>query len=52
MTEKAIIATRQLAKRQFTWLRRETDADMLITGDENLLDKALAKINSKIALTD
>jgi len=26
MTEKAITATRQFAKRQFTWLRRETDA--------------------------
>ncbi len=25
MIEKGIIATRQLAKRQFTWLRRETD---------------------------
>lgn len=26
MTEKAIIATRQLAKRQFTWLRKQHDA--------------------------
>jgi tRNA dimethylallyltransferase len=26
MIEKGIIATRQLAKRQFTWLRRELDA--------------------------
>ncbi|NJD08400.1 MAG: tRNA (adenosine(37)-N6)-dimethylallyltransferase MiaA [Methylococcaceae bacterium] len=26
MTEKAITATRQFAKRQYTWLRRETDA--------------------------
>ncbi|MGZ8239847.1 MAG: tRNA (adenosine(37)-N6)-dimethylallyltransferase MiaA, partial [Methylobacter sp.] len=26
MIEKAIVATRQLAKRQFTWLRREVDA--------------------------
>ncbi len=37
MTEKAIIATRQLAKRQFTWLRRETDAHSLITGQKNML---------------
>ena len=46
MTEKAIIATRQLAKRQFTWLRRETQAHTFITGDENLLAKVLEKINS------
>jgi tRNA dimethylallyltransferase len=26
MRQKAVIATRQLAKRQLTWLRRETDA--------------------------
>jgi len=37
MTEKAIIATRQLAKRQFTWLRRETDAHLLTTGQTDLL---------------
>lgn len=37
MTEKAIIATRQLAKRQFTWLRRETQAHALITGQNDLL---------------
>jgi tRNA dimethylallyltransferase len=41
MTEKAIIATRQLAKRQFTWLRRETDAHSLITGQPNLLNQIL-----------
>ena len=36
MTEKSIIATRQLAKRQFTWLRRETDAKVFETGQPNL----------------
>jgi tRNA dimethylallyltransferase len=41
MTEKAIIATRQLAKRQFTWLRRETDAHTLITGQADLLAQVL-----------
>ena len=41
MTEKAIIATRQLAKRQFTWLRRETDAIGFQTGQEDLLQKVL-----------
>ncbi|MFI3222241.1 MAG: tRNA (adenosine(37)-N6)-dimethylallyltransferase MiaA, partial [Methylococcaceae bacterium] len=34
MTEKAIIATRQLAKRQFTWLRRVTDAHSFQTGQD------------------
>ncbi len=41
MTEKAIVATRQLAKRQYTWLRKETDAVHLLTGDSALLAKAL-----------
>jgi tRNA dimethylallyltransferase len=49
MTEKAIIATRQLAKRQFTWLRRETDATSFVSGDENLAAKVLARIKSEIA---
>ncbi len=44
MTEKAIIATRQLAKRQFTWLRRETDAHTFITGQTDLLAQILSTI--------
>lgn len=47
MTEKAIIATRQLAKRQFTWLRRETQAHSFISGDENLLAKVLETIKNQ-----
>lgn len=47
MTEKAIIATRQLAKRQFTWLRRETDAIHFYTGQANLLAKVLEKVNKE-----
>ncbi len=50
MTEKAIIATRQLAKRQFTWLRRETSATHLQTGQDGLLAKALSEINGKLHL--
>jgi tRNA dimethylallyltransferase len=42
MTEKGIISTRQLAKRQFTWLRRETDATSFQTGQPDLLLKVLA----------
>lgn len=45
LTEKAIIATRQLAKRQFTWLRREKEALTFTTGDKDLLTKVMEKIN-------
>ncbi len=48
MTEKAIIATRQLAKRQFTWLRRETDAHLLVTGEINLLAQVLSKFKTML----
>lgn len=51
MTEKAIVATRQLAKRQFTWLRRETDAANFHTGQAELLSKVLAEINDKLSRT-
>ena len=44
MTEKAIAATRQLAKRQFTWLRRETDAISFQTGQTDLLPKILTVV--------
>ena len=44
MIEKAIIATRQLAKRQFTWLRRETDAAHFQTGEADLLQKVLKEV--------
>lgn len=44
MIEKAIVATRQLAKRQFTWLRRETDAANFHTGQRDLLASVLAEI--------
>ncbi len=49
MTEKAIIATRQLAKRQFTWLRRETDAHSFVSGDDLLLEKVLKTIKTCLA---
>ncbi|MBK8816423.1 MAG: tRNA dimethylallyltransferase [Methylococcaceae bacterium] len=48
MIEKGIAATRQLAKRQFTWLRRETEAFQLLTGDTFLLKNALATINKAL----
>ncbi len=44
MIETAIIATRQLAKRQFTWLRKETDALCFQTGQADLLAEVLAAL--------
>jgi len=34
--ERAIIASRQLAKRQLTWLRRESGVQWLDSGDDDL----------------
>ncbi len=48
MIEKGIAATRQLAKRQFTWLRRETDASPLLTGDTDLLQNTIAVIKNAL----
>jgi len=44
MRERAIIATRQLAKRQLTWLRKQTDAKRLDAESEQLLAQALSLI--------
>ncbi len=44
MIERSIIATRQLAKRQFTWLRSEKDANWLNNGTKNVLDQALKMV--------
>ncbi|MDD2761963.1 MAG: tRNA (adenosine(37)-N6)-dimethylallyltransferase MiaA [Methylomonas sp.] len=41
MVEKAVAATRQLAKRQFTWLRKEQDALHLLSAAPDLLQTAL-----------
>ena len=49
MIEKAIIATRQLAKRQFTWLRREVDATSFQTGQADLLTKVLEVVNDRLS---
>jgi tRNA dimethylallyltransferase len=49
MIEKAIVATRQLAKRQFTWLRREVDAASFQTGQKDLLAKVLETVNDELS---
>jgi tRNA dimethylallyltransferase len=41
MQEKAIAATRQLAKRQFTWLRKEQHAGHLTSDTTDLLGQAM-----------
>lgn len=46
LLERGIIATRQLAKRQFTWLRKERDAAWFESTDEDLLCKALKYLQS------
>ncbi|WP_456374198.1 tRNA (adenosine(37)-N6)-dimethylallyltransferase MiaA [Thiolapillus sp.] len=47
MQERGIIATRQLAKRQFTWLRRELDAKWLCEEEADLLVQAVKHIENK-----
>ncbi len=42
LQDKAIAATRQLAKRQFTWLRKEQNAGELISEAPDLLEQALS----------
>jgi len=45
MKERGIIATRQLAKRQYTWLRAETDCHWLMDG-ESLSQQARKLLNA------
>ena len=49
MIEKGIAATRQLAKRQFTWLRRETDAYVFFTDQADLLQTALVHLKKQLS---
>lgn len=44
MVDKGIAATRQLAKRQFTWLRSFGELDWLDTHDAGLVGKVLKKL--------
>ncbi len=48
MIEKAIIATRQLAKRQYTWLRRETDAQAFVSFQQGLAEKVFLTIKQQL----
>jgi tRNA dimethylallyltransferase len=44
MCRRAIVATRQLAKRQLTWLRQETDALWYDPTEESAQDFVIGKI--------
>lgn len=46
MIEKGIIATRQLAKRQFTWLRREDDVLRFKSFEADLYEKVFQSIEN------
>ncbi|HNW77630.1 MAG TPA: tRNA (adenosine(37)-N6)-dimethylallyltransferase MiaA, partial [Candidatus Competibacteraceae bacterium] len=46
LVERGTAATRQLAKRQLTWLRAETDATWLDSDAGNLLDAALGRLRA------
>ena len=47
MNERAVIATRQLAKRQMTWLRAEPDTQWLESTDPDLLEKTLNRLRAQ-----
>ena len=51
MTEHAIVATRQLAKRQLTWFRREQGARWFESGDPALPANLLNYLADKITLS-
>ena len=44
MVERGVIATRQFAKRQYTWLRREEVASRFVSEDADVLEQMLKKI--------
>jgi tRNA dimethylallyltransferase len=51
LTELAIIATRQLAKRQLTWLRTQTDAIWIDSQEQNITPLVLKYLNKIYTLS-
>lgn len=47
MVERGIVATRQFAKRQLTWLRTEAGAAWLDSADQRLLGRVIAKLREQ-----
>jgi tRNA dimethylallyltransferase len=52
MVERGIIATRQFAKRQLTWLRAEPNLNRLEAGSQRLLDTTLHLLRERHLLTN
>jgi tRNA dimethylallyltransferase len=50
MVRRAIVATRQFAKRQFTWLRAEQDAAWFDSESPGLLDQVLKYVESVLKI--
>jgi tRNA dimethylallyltransferase len=48
MVERAVIATRQFAKRQFTWLRREEDAERYQSEDARLAEQVVEDVSQRL----
>ena len=48
MVDKSVIATRQLAKRQFTWLRKQQDALWFISEQEKLWDVVIRAVSEQL----
>ncbi len=46
MVERGIVATRQFAKRQLTWLRAEKEASWLNSQGDNLLEAVIARLRA------
>ena len=46
MIERGIVATRQFAKRQFTWLRSEKEATRFDALENNIYSKILKKLTN------
>jgi len=46
MQEQAVIATRQFAKRQFTWLRSDTEVDWLDATSETIFEQVLKRVKA------
>jgi tRNA dimethylallyltransferase len=51
MIERGVIATRQFAKRQYTWLRREENAIRLLSEDQDITQQALSKVDYAIRMS-
>lgn len=50
LVDKGVAATRQLAKRQLTWLRKWSDLDWLDSDDPEMVDSALKIVRSRTTL--